>query len=120
VKQKKKDHFNGNWPTENTAESALTSQLGVFLVQSSPTQSETDMDIKILTAGCCNQNAFYDRVDEILESSGMEASVERVKDMEEVMKYGVMSTPALVIDGEVQIAGRAPSSSEIADLLQAS
>lgn len=78
------------------------------------------MDIKILTAGCCNRHSLYNRVDRILDSAGIDASVERIEDMEEVLSYGVLSTPALVIDGEVQVRGRTPSSNEIAGLLMSS
>lgn len=78
------------------------------------------MDIKILTAGCCTRHSLQDRVNEVLESTGLDAAVERVSDMEEVMSYNVMSTPALVVDGEVQVAGRSPSADEIEDLLVSS
>ena len=78
------------------------------------------MDIKILTPGCCTRHSLQDRVNAVLESTGVEATVERVSDMEEVMRYNVMSTPALVIDGEVQVAGRSPTVEEIEDLLVSS
>lgn len=76
------------------------------------------MDIKILTAGCCNRHVLTDRVKTVLESTEIDVSVEQIDDLEEVMAYGVMSTPALVVDGEVQVTGRAPSSEEISDLLR--
>lgn len=75
------------------------------------------MDIKILTTGCCDSHSLYDRVQSILDSTRIEASVERIEDLETVMSYDVMSTPALVIDGEVQVAGRVPSADELGDLL---
>lgn len=78
------------------------------------------MNVKVLTAGCCNQNSLYDRVKTVSESTGIDASVERIEDMKEVMRYGVMETPALVIDGEVQVTGRLPSSDEIAAFLRSS
>lgn len=78
------------------------------------------MDIKILTPGCCTRHALYGRVETVLESAGIDASVEQVDDLEEVMQYGMMSTPALVIDGEVRVKGHVPSAEEIAELLRSS
>lgn len=78
------------------------------------------MDIKILTTGCCHRNSLYDRVQSVLDSTGIDASVDLIEDLEEVMSYEVMSTPALVVDGNVQVAGRTPSADELADLLTSS
>ncbi|MCA1758195.1 MAG: thioredoxin family protein [Bacteroidales bacterium] len=47
----------------------------------------------------------------------MDASITKVEDIMEIMKYGVMSTPALVVNGKVEIKGRVPSAEEIKQLL---
>lgn len=75
------------------------------------------MDIKVLSTGCCNHSSLASRVQQIIDGAGIDASVETVDDVQEMMSYGVMSSPALVIDGEVKIAGREPSLEEIADLM---
>lgn len=78
------------------------------------------MDIKILSTGCCSASSLERRVRAIVDAAGIDASVETVDDMKTIMSYGVMSTPALVVDGEVKVAGRAPSAAEIPDLLTSS
>lgn len=73
--------------------------------------------IKILGTGCpkCKQTTAL--VEEVVKETGVEATIEKVEDIMEIMKYNIMSTPAVVIDGEVAIKGRIPSRSEITKLL---
>lgn len=75
------------------------------------------MDIKVLTTEYCNCSSFASHVQQVVDTAGIDASVETIEDIQEIMSYGVMSSPALVIDGEVKVAGRVPSPEEIADLL---
>ena len=56
-------------------------------------------------------------VEQALKETNVEATVEKVEDIMEIMKYNVLSTPALVIDEEIKIKGRVPSKQEIIDLL---
>jgi len=71
------------------------------------------MDIKVLGPGCpkCDKTAKH--VKEALKQTGAEAQVEKVTDMMEIAKFGVMGTPAIVIDGVVKCAGKIPSVDEI-------
>lgn len=76
------------------------------------------MNIKILGSGCNNCEVTYKHVKEALVAKQVEAEVIKVTDFKEIMKYGVMKTPAVVIDEKVVIAGRVPSQQEIENLLK--
>lgn len=72
------------------------------------------MDIKVLGSGnCSNCEAQMEIVKKAIASSGKFSKLEKVVDLAEVMKYGVMSTPAIVIDGEVKARGRVFSEEEV-------
>jgi small redox-active disulfide protein 2 len=63
------------------------------------------MDIKILGIGCPSCQSMLNDVTRILARNGMEAQVEYVKDIERILSYGVMSTPVLVVDGQIVMTG---------------
>ncbi|MFO7998999.1 MAG: thioredoxin family protein [Bacteroidales bacterium] len=71
------------------------------------------MDIKILGTGCPKCKTLEKMTREVVEQSGIDATVSKVEDIVEIMNYGVMMTPALVIGDKVVIKGRVPSSDEI-------
>ena len=75
------------------------------------------MDIKILGTGCPKCKTLEKLTREVQEKNGIEASISKVEDIMEIMKYGVMSTPALVVNGKVEIKGRVPSAEEIKHIL---
>jgi len=75
------------------------------------------MEIKILGTGCSKCKTLEKLTREVIEKNKITASVTKVEDIIEIMKYGVMSTPALVVDGEVVIKGRIPSAEEIKQVL---
>ncbi len=64
------------------------------------------MEIKILGSGCKKCNKLEANVNEALKAVGLSANVEKVTDMVEITSYGVMQTPALVIDNEVISYGK--------------
>lgn len=72
------------------------------------------MDIKILGTGCPKCQRLEQLTREVATELGVEAQFEHVRDMEKIMKYPVVGTPALVVDGEVKVAGRMPSKGELA------
>ncbi|MCK5775998.1 MAG: TM0996/MTH895 family glutaredoxin-like protein [Bacteroidales bacterium] len=74
--------------------------------------------IKILGTGCSKCQQTTDVVTKTVASLEADAQIEKVEDIMEIMKYNVMSTPAVVVDGEVKISGRIPSKSEIESLLK--
>jgi len=73
--------------------------------------------VKILGTGCAKCNQLADAVKAVIASEGIEAEVEKVEDMQKIMAYNVLSTPALVVDGEVRSKGRVPGLDELKDLL---
>ena len=75
------------------------------------------MDIKILGTGCPNCQKLEAAVKQALAELKMEAVVEKVTEVADIASYGVMSAPALVVDGEVKVSGRVPDQEEIKDLL---
>jgi small redox-active disulfide protein 2 len=78
------------------------------------------VDIKVLGPGCRNCATLEERTREALGSLGTEATISKVTDFAEIAAYGVMSTPALVVDDQVVVAGRVPKPEEIARLITAS
>ncbi len=75
------------------------------------------MEIKILGPGCINCKKLYAEAEKAVAASGMQASLTKVEKIDEIMKYGVMTTPALVVDGEVKCSGRIPQVPEIVSWL---
>ena len=75
------------------------------------------MVIKVLGTGCAKCQLLEKSVREAVAELGLDASVEKVTGLPEIMAYGVMSTPALVIDEQVRLAGRLPKSDELKSLL---
>lgn len=75
------------------------------------------MKIKILGTGCPNCQKLEANVKQALEEMKKEAQIEKVMEIEKIMSYGVMGTPALVIDEEVKVFGRIASVEEIKELL---
>jgi small redox-active disulfide protein 2 len=80
-------------------------------------KGDTFMKIEILGTGCAKCTTLYENVRKALEESGKSAEVVKVQDIPSIMKYGVMSTPALVVDSKVMFSGKVLSVSEIAGLL---
>lgn len=71
------------------------------------------MVIKILGAGCMNCKKLETNVRKAVEELGIEASIEKVTDIKDIVSYGVMRTPALVVDEQVKIMGKVPTAEEI-------
>ena len=75
--------------------------------------------IKVLGTGCPKCKTTVANVQEALRETGIEATVIKVEDIQEIMEYNVLSTPVLVIDEAIKIKGRVASVSEIKELLTA-
>ncbi|MGZ3536004.1 MAG: thioredoxin family protein [Thermodesulfobacteriota bacterium] len=71
------------------------------------------MKIEVLGMGCANCNRLYQNAVEAAKQSGKEVEITKVEDIKAIMGYGVMSTPALVIDGVVKTTGKIPKVEEI-------
>jgi len=74
--------------------------------------------IKILGTGCPNCNTTELLVQKVINDLKSNAVIEKVDDIQEIMMYDIMSTPAIVIDEKVVIKGRVPSEKEVRELLQ--
>jgi small redox-active disulfide protein 2 len=71
------------------------------------------MKIKVLGTGCAKCKLLYNEAQKALAASGVAADLEKVEQLDAIMGYGVMMTPALVIDEEVKASGRIPPAPEI-------
>ena len=76
------------------------------------------MIVKVLGSGCANCHKLEDLVRKAVEENDIDAEIVEVTDMPQIMAYGVMSTPALVIDEELKLAGRVPSYDDVVALLK--
>lgn len=76
------------------------------------------MKVQILGTGCPKCRQLEANAREALRSEGLEASVEKITDVDEIMNMGVMMTPALAVDGVVKSAGKVLGKDEIARILQ--
>jgi small redox-active disulfide protein 2 len=75
------------------------------------------MEVLVLGPGCKKCVLTYDAIKKMVEQTGAEATIRKVEDIMEIMKYNVMSTPAVVVDGEVKLKGHVPSEAEIKKIL---
>ena len=73
--------------------------------------------IQILGTGCPKCKKLADNAQSAAEALGIEYEIEKVTDINEIMKFGVMITPALVVDGQVKAVGKVPEVEEIKSLL---
>lgn len=76
------------------------------------------MDIKILGTGCAKCHALEQAVRTVVEREGLDATVGKVEDIMDIMAYGVMITPAVVVDNRVLVKGRVPSDAELVAMLR--
>ncbi len=76
------------------------------------------MKIEILGTGCSKCKTLFEVTKEAVAKSGKFAQIEKIEDPVEIMNRGVMSTPALMIDGKVIMSGRVPSVQEVQEFLK--
>ncbi len=74
-------------------------------------------ELKILGTGCAKCQKLGEHTETAAKALGIEYRVEKVTDLQEIMGYGVMMTPALVVDGQVRFSGKAPGVAELKGLL---
>jgi len=75
------------------------------------------MEIKILGTGCLKCKTLEKLTREVVQQNAINATITKVEDITEIMKYHIMSTPALVVNEKVEIKGRVPSAAEIKEVL---
>ena len=83
-----------------------------------PVAVDGKSSIKVLGAGCKSCQMQYENVKEAVANLGIDVEVEYITDMEKVMSYGVMSMPAVVVNGQIVSMGKVLKTSEIVKLLQ--
>jgi small redox-active disulfide protein 2 len=75
------------------------------------------MDIKVLGTGCPRCKTLEKTTRDVVSEMGIDATIEKEEDIVKIMGYGIMHTPALVINGKVVLSGRVPSASEVKEVL---
>jgi len=73
--------------------------------------------MQILGTGCPKCKALAENAEVAAKDLGIEYEIEKITDINKIMKFGVMMTPALVVDGEVKVVGKVPSVEEVKTLL---
>ena len=76
------------------------------------------MEIKVIGTGCEKCGKLYKNTLEAVKAAGVEANIQRVEDLLDIVRLGVMSSPALMIDGKLVVAGRIAKVDEIRRLLE--
>lgn len=75
------------------------------------------MRLQVLGTGCPRCKVLYQNTQEAVNALGLDAQVEKVEDIQQIMRFGVMSTPSLAVDGKVRVTGKVASVEEIKRLL---
>ena len=75
------------------------------------------MEIKVLGPGCANCKRLYQEAERAVAQVGHPATITKVEAMEDIMAYGILRTPGLVIDGKVVASGRIPVAAEIVAMI---
>ena len=75
------------------------------------------MKIQILGTGCARCNALTQAAEKAAQTLGLPYELEKVTDLKQIMSFGVMTTPALVVDGQIKVAGKVPSVEQIKTML---
>jgi len=74
-------------------------------------------DIKVLGPGCARCKKLAEQTMIAADELGLECNIVKVEDIREIMAYGVMMTPALVVDGQVKVSGKVPSLEDLKELI---
>lgn len=75
------------------------------------------MEIKVLGPGCAKCKSTYNAIEKVVKENNLDVQLSKVDDIMEIMKYNIMTTPAVVVDGVVRIKGRVHSESEVKSIL---
>ncbi len=73
--------------------------------------------IEVLGPGCQKCQVLYEHVAQAARELGLECEIQKVTDIGAIIGYGVMSTPALVVNGQVKLTGRVPSAEQLKELI---
>lgn len=81
--------------------------------------NHTSMEVVVLGTGCAKCKTLETLVRKVVEDNNIDATVSKEEDLMKIMEYGVMATPALVVNGEVKVKGRLPKEKDILKYLKA-
>ena len=76
------------------------------------------MEVKVLGVGCPKCSKLFELTERSIREAGVEADLEKLERLDEIMAYGVLMVPALVVDGDVKCAGKVPSADEVVGWLR--
>ena len=76
------------------------------------------MKIEVLGPGCPRCQATEKNVKEAIKQLGLDAEIAKVQDIKEIMKYGILATPGVVVDGKVKVSGKIPTVEDLKALFQ--
>jgi small redox-active disulfide protein 2 len=82
-------------------------------------RGEIMINIKVLGPGCKNCVTLDRITHQVIDEMGLQATIEKVEDYAAIASFGVMSTPALVVDGKIVLSGRVPTARRLKELLEA-
>jgi small redox-active disulfide protein 2 len=74
-------------------------------------------DILVLGPGCPNCQTLYERTQRAAQELGLECAISKVTDINAIVGFGVMSTPALIVDGTIKVQGRVPTLAQLKEML---
>lgn len=69
--------------------------------------------IQILGPGCARCRVLFEHAEQAARELGLEYEIEKITDIDAIVGYGVMATPALIVDGQLKVAGRVPSAQQL-------
>lgn len=99
---------------------AFLREFNKFLGRPYEEELSKGLQIKILGPGCTQCDMLESELKEVMTEMNLAADIEHITDVKEIGKYGVMGTPALIINGEVKVVGRVPSRNKIIEWLKGS
>lgn len=73
--------------------------------------------IQILGPGCARCRVLFEHAERAAKELGLEYEIEKVTDIDAILEFGVMTTPALVVDGQLKLSGRVPSAEQLKPVL---
>ena len=75
------------------------------------------MEVKVLGPGCAKCKTTFQVIEKVIKENNLDVMLTKVDDIMEMMSYNIMTTPAVVVDGEVRMKGQVPSESDVKRLL---
>ena len=124
MEKKEKKGFWASLFSPKPCKCSCVDEYGIHAAETDKESSDTAIgsgdgikEIKVLGPGCAKCKSTYAVVEKVVKESGMDVQLTKVDDIEEIMHYNIMSTPAVVLDGKVVLKGKVPSESEVKQLL---